>query len=135
MPAPVWLSRFKGAHPARKNPKRVALPGRLLSRRSFGGEKAAVPDAWLLFQKGGEKPPFLFEIDLGAETLQKFKHHASSRLAFTRKGRYQAAFGAPAVLIAYLAISEGANQRAVTISGWTQGILRELRPEQVGHNL
>jgi|SRR4051794_28717068 hypothetical protein len=86
----------------------------------------AIPDAWLLFQKGEKKHPILLEVDMGTETLQKFKRHVAARIAFIQDGKYQAVFGMQAVLIAYLAVGEAAQERQATMNSWTQEVLADL---------
>ena len=95
--------------------------------------EAVVPDAWLLFEREGNKFPVLLELDRGTEYQERFKNHVKGRLAFIRSGEYARVFGIPAVIIAYATASQVqryAETRRKTMCAWTMEVLTELALEK-----
>jgi Replication-relaxation len=100
-----------------------------------GGERAtglaAIPDAWLLFERlsDGAYFPILVEIDRGSEYQERFKAHVRARIEFIRSGDYARVFDTPAVIIAYVTTGHAppyAETRRKTMATWTMEVLAEL---------
>ena len=92
---------------------------------------AAIPDAWLLFQRlsDGAHFPVLLEVDRGTEYQERFKSHLKARLEFIQSGDYERMFGTPAVIIAYVTtgqVPQYAETRRKTMCAWTMEVLAEL---------
>ena len=93
---------------------------------------AAIPDAWLLFQRlsDGAHFPVLLEVDRGTEYQERFKDHVKARLEFINSGDYAKVFQTPAVIIAYATTGQIAEHRATrvkTMATWTKEVLAELK--------
>jgi hypothetical protein len=96
------------------------------------GADTVVPDAWLFFEREGNKFPVLAELDRGTEYQERFKNHVKGRLAFIRSGNYARVFGTPAVIIAYATTGQVqgyAETRRKTMCAWTMEVLAELAIE------
>lgn len=90
----------------------------------------SIPDCWLLFTREGKKHPLLLEIDLGTEHTLKFKQHIAARIEFVQSGKYEAVFGVPAVMIAYLAIADISRRKIM--AKWAEEVCKELNLAQWG---
>jgi hypothetical protein len=87
-----------------------------------------VPDAFLCFERDGEKFPVLLEIDRGTEYQSMLKKKLRNLIILIRSGAYARYFKLPGVVVAYATIGEQPERetRRLTMQQWALETIDEM---------